>query len=107
MTKKNIALPALCNRALELGLLNMEPWYAVNDEQCAQLLLGFSIRYPHLRVRPFARRQDCDDIACICENESIVVIHDFASEGWEKRKQFADFSAWLRVAIDDFIEFNS
>ena len=107
MITKNIILPELCGRALELGLLNMEPWYAISEEQCAQLMVAFSTRYPNLHVRPFARRQDCDDIACVGENESIIVIHDFASDGWEKRKQFVDFAAWIRVAIEDFIEFNS
>jgi len=59
-----------------------------------------------LNVRPFARRQDCDDIACVVEGQQVVIIHDFASQGWEKRKQFVDFTAWFRAAVEDFIEFN-
>ena len=32
--------------------------------------------------------------------------HDFASEGYEQRKEYDDFWAWLEAAISELIEFN-
>lgn len=40
-------------------------------------------------VIPFARRDDNDDIACfeVGKGKSVQIIHDFASEGFEQRKE--------------------
>jgi hypothetical protein len=37
----------------------------------------------------------------------LVIVHDFASPGWERRSEFPDFYEWLRQAIEDFIEFDT
>jgi hypothetical protein len=37
---------------------------------------------------------------------TVVVVHDFASPGWEKRDHFSSFYDWLRQAIQDLIEFD-
>lgn len=35
----------------------------------------------------------------------VVIVHDFASLGWEARGELPDFNSWLHPAIDDLIEF--
>lgn len=35
----------------------------------------------------------------------IVIIHDFASEGWERVMDYNDFWEWFRTAIEEMIEF--
>jgi hypothetical protein len=55
---------------------------------------------------PFARREDNDDVACWEPmSPRVVVIHDFASPGFEDRGGFADFNGWLRQAVEDLIAF--
>ena len=49
---------------------------------------------------------DCDDVACFdvqkqAEKPSVVIIHDFASSGWEMRSEFEDFEQWLDTAKAD------
>jgi hypothetical protein len=99
--------PALFVRVVELGLTNLEPWRFLEDEFLRGRHLGLIDRYPSRRLVPFARRQDNDDVACWDLAEGgIVIIHDFASPGYELRARLPNFSAWLRMAIDDLIEFS-
>jgi hypothetical protein len=35
----------------------------------------------------------------------VVVIHDFASPGWEQRREYRDFWAWFHVAVEDMFDF--
>ena len=53
------------------------------------------------------RRQDNDDLACFDPEKPgrVVVIHDFATEGTEFRKEYLSFADWFRQAIDDLILF--
>ena len=45
-------------------------------------------RYPNRKLIPFAKRVDNDDTACfeIGKGSKVQLIHDFASEGFEQRK---------------------
>jgi hypothetical protein len=57
-------------------------------------------------------RQDNDDVACWdadadadADAGKVVIVHDFASPGYEQRAELADFYSWFRQAIEDFIDF--
>ena len=53
-----------------------------------------------------AVRRDNDDVACWdTAAGNVVIVHDFASPGYEQRSELRDFYAWFRQAIEDFIEF--
>jgi len=70
---------------------------------------GLTERYPGTHLLPFAKREDNDDVAYF-ELESpgkVVIIHDFASDGWERREVLDDLYAWIRRAVEDMIEFDS
>lgn len=43
--------------------------------------------HPNRCLIPFAKRDDNDDIACfeLGKGESVIIIHDFASHGFEDR----------------------
>ncbi len=94
---------------IELGLLNLEPWYILQGTILRETHKGLLERYPGRNLVPFARRQDNDDIACWepQKPETIFVIHDFASPGWEQSATYPTFYAWLRQAVEDLIEFDS
>jgi hypothetical protein len=100
--------PASFVRVIELGLTNLEPWHMLEGSRLRERNQGLAQRFPARSLVPFAVRQDNDDVACwdlARSNEEVVVIHDFASPGWEAREGYPDFFAWFRRAIEDLIEF--
>ena len=100
--------PRQFRRVVDLGLIDLEPWYLLGGKPLRDTKSGLAERYPARNLIPFARRQDNDDIACwqIGKNEEVFIIHDFAEPGWEQRGQFADFYGWFRRAIEDLIKFD-
>jgi len=95
-------------RVVELGLTNLEPWHVLEGSFLRQRWLGLAQRYPERTLIPFAARQDNDDVACwepVRDDRTVVIVHDFASPGWERRQEYPDFFSWLRQAIEDLIEF--
>lgn len=89
------------------GIVDLEPWVVMEGEYLQLRLEGLRNRYPNRNLIPFARRIDNDDIACWHNNNSskVIVIHDFASSGWENKKNFDDFWDWFRGAVEDMIEY--
>ncbi|HEX9695410.1 MAG TPA: hypothetical protein VGB64_03745 [Actinomycetota bacterium] len=98
--------PAEFIRAVELELTKLEPWWILEGDALFQRYKGLRERYPARTLIPFAVRQDRDDVACWEGTYArVVIIHDFADPGWEQREELDGFNAWLRRAIEDFIEF--
>ena len=75
-------------------------------DQAAYRIKSLQERYPERKLVPFARRDDNDDIVCfdIDRGGRVQKIHDFASSGWEQRKDYESFWDWFREAIDEMIE---
>lgn len=105
---KNFKYPSAFVKAIELNLLDFDLWYIMNTEQVIKRIEGLEKRYPDRKLIPFARRDDCDDIACfeIGKENKVLVIHDFSSSGYEQRKEYIDFWGWLDSAIKEMIDFN-
>ena len=99
--------PKELHKLIELGLVDFEVWYILNQERASARLEGLRERYPNRHIIPFAKRDDCDDIACFDMDNSnkVCIIHDFASPGYEQRESFNSLWEWLRVAIDLMIEY--
>jgi hypothetical protein len=95
-------------RIVELGLLNLEPWTILMDEQLRNRFKGLQERYPDRQLLPFARREDNDDVACWEKDrgELIVIVHDFASPGYENNAEYDGFWEWFRNAVEDMIEYD-
>lgn len=100
--------PRQFKHILELGMTDLDPWYVIEGQSLRDTMKGLTERYPERRLVPFARRQDNDDVACwsVGTNDEVLIIHDFASAGWEQRDRFPSFYEWLRRAIEDLIEFD-
>jgi hypothetical protein len=93
-------------RAVDAGLTNFEPWWIIEGEKLRLCYLGLRDRYTDRVLVPFAARQDNDDLACWdLARGTVVVIHDFAAPGFEQRAELPDFAAWLRLALEAFIDF--
>lgn len=97
-------------------LPDLDPWYFAYVEGKKKQLKGLSSlefhfkglkeRYPKQVLIPFARFSGDDDVACFdasvpSDNPRVLLIHDFASEGWEMRGEFKDFLDWLSFAKED------
>lgn len=95
-------------KAIELNLLNFDLWYIMDEEGVIDRLKGLKERYPDRKLIPFARRGDNDDIACfeLDKGERVQIVNDFASVGYEQRKECNDFWEWLEEAIKEMIEYN-
>lgn len=95
-------------KAMELNLLDFDLWYIMDEKRVIDRLKGLKERYPDRKLMPFARRDDNDDIACfeLDKGEKVQIIHDFASAGYEQRKEYNDFWDWLEEAIKEMIEYN-
>lgn len=95
-------------KAVELNLVDFDLWYMMDEGQVLRRIEGLNQRYPNRKLIPFARRDDNDDIACfeIGKGEKVQIVHDFASEGYEQRKEFEDFGQWLEAAVHEMIECN-
>lgn len=93
-------------KIIELNLTDFEMWYLMSNEQIDIRIKGLKSRYPSRKLIPFARRDDCDDIACfeVEKGNHVQIIHDFASEGYEQRKEYECFWDWFRDAINEMIE---
>ncbi|MPQ44438.1 hypothetical protein [Clostridium tarantellae] len=95
-------------KAIELNLIAFDLWNIMDEDTVVDRVEGLKERYPHRKLIPFARRYDNDDIACfeIGKSKKVEIIHDFASIGYEQRKEYNDFWEWLEEAIKEMIEYN-
>jgi len=94
-------------RLVERGIVYLDPWWIVDRSFLIEKIQGLKSRYPNRDLVPFARNQSNDDVACWERGNlsRVVVIHDFATAGWEQKASFDTFWDWFRSAIEDFIEF--
>ncbi|MBF0548595.1 MAG: hypothetical protein HQM08_29465 [Candidatus Riflebacteria bacterium] len=99
--------PSEYTRIVGLGIIYLEPWFILKGEQLNGTFQGLKSRFPNKTLIPFSKRQDCDDVACWLNNsaKSIVIIHDFATPGFEEREIFSGFWSWFRRAVEDMIQF--
>ena len=95
-------------RIVDLGLTDLDLWFILEAPFAEQYCLDLKKRYPDRKLIPFAKRVDCDDVACfeVDKPKKVEIIHDFADPGWEQRAEHPDFWAWFKEAIDEFIEFS-
>lgn len=101
-----IVLPAGLLKVVEQDLVDLSPWHILPRDQALARLEGLRTRYKTPYV-PFARRQDNDDLAVLLPNapDRVVIVHDFASEGWEVRTEYETFWDWFRAAVEEMIAF--
>ncbi len=99
--------PRQFSRLIRQGLVDLEPWYILFGEPLREARQGLLRRYPERDLVPFAKRQDTDDHACwsASSETSVLIIHDFATAGYELRREFSGFNDWLRSAVEDYIAF--
>lgn len=95
-------------RIVSQGLLDFDPWLILQGERLRIRFNGIKSRYPSRELIPFARREDNDDVACWEVNKpgKVIIIHDFAREGYENVQEIDSFWDWLRSALEATIEYD-
>lgn len=99
--------PESIYKLIELNLVNFDVWYFMDNKSARCRMKGLQERYSTRKLVPFARRGDCDDVACfeVGRGGEVFVIHDFASTGYEQREHYESVWEWLRSVINDMVEF--
>lgn len=105
---QNFEYPQFFLEFVMRNVKNIEPWKIIEGAELKNRYEGVINRYHKIELIPFARRIDNDDVACWDSNHSgsIVIIHDFASHGWEQRKVFDNFNDWMRSVEEDIKEYD-
>lgn len=104
------AYPEDFHTLLAHGMTELVPWYPLEDDLLYAVFFGINERYPHYRgLVPFARRQDNDDVACLHAGTpgEVLIIHDYASAGWELVARIPGMAGWARRLVEDFIDFHA
>ena len=102
-------MPSTYWRLLELGLVDLGQWRVLTPGEVHALFGGINGRYPCRTALPIARRIDCDDVAIFVtqgpESEvgKALIIHDYASPGYEVDSRFESIWGWLRLAVEELI----
>ncbi|PMY38299.1 hypothetical protein C1Y35_17690 [Pseudomonas sp. GW456-L14] len=85
---------------------DLEPWWllAYKEGKINSWHKTLKQLYPKRALIPFAKFSANDDIACfdgedLSENPKVLIIHAYASEGWEHHSTFTDFNSWLSEAL--------
>ena len=102
---------SFCASAVESDI---SPWYIFDEQEDATFWLQtLCEQYPDRKLVPFARDESLgDELACFdasegSNNPRVHFVHCFASPGWENRGEVADFTEWLKLALEDHQEFHA
>lgn len=97
--------PAGLKKVVELGLVDLDWWWILEAAFASSYTRNMAERYPDRKLVPFAKRGDCDDVACfeIGKPDKVEIIHDFASPGWEQREEYEDFWSWFEAAVIEMV----
>ena len=98
--------PAGLEKIADLELTDLDAWFILDAAFAKGYCDSIGERYPERKLVPFAKRCDCDDVACfeVGKPGTVQIIHDFADPGWEQRGEFPDFWSWFSSAVDLLVE---
>jgi len=93
--------------------IDIEPWWLLVHKEGKINSWHNKLKelYPKRTLVPFAKFSANDDIACfdaedLSGNPRVLIIHAYASEGWELHDEHPDFTDWLKKATDTHNEWN-
>lgn len=97
--------PRSFRRILDQQIIHLTPWHIMDGERSLRQFRGLAARYPSRELFPFAYRQDNDDVACWAKGmgEKVLIVHDFATPGFEDEGAYDDVWHWFRSAVEETI----
>lgn len=91
-----------------------EPWFYLCKfpENLIYWMQQAEKQYPTRNLIPFAKYELNDDVACFDANDlsgdpKVLIIHFFASTGWELHGEYQSFNDWLTAVSDDGVDASS
>lgn len=87
----------------------LQPWYFLPNDQAFSVTERWPSASKHPALFAFARRQDCDDLACFAPPEgdgqpAVIVVHGWTPEGYEVVASYLSIWDWLRSVVADIEE---
>lgn len=94
-------------RAVELGILDLDPWQLLEGKWLRVRMDGLAKRYPDRKLVPFFPRHGQRRCSLLeaGKGERVVIVHDFAGPGWEDSGEFPDFITWFKEAAGRALDF--
>lgn len=94
--------PYQLKKVAKLDLLDFDYWFIMDSRLAENYTHGIKERFLARNLIPFAKRADCDDVACfeIGKPGKIEIIHDFCELGWEQRGEYDDVTC---LHLDKFV----
>ena len=98
--------PAGLEKVADLELTDLDTWFILDAAFAKGYCESMGKRFPDRMIVPFAKRSDCDDVACfeVDKPGTVQIIHDFADPGWEQREEYPDFWSWFSAAVNLLVE---
>jgi hypothetical protein len=105
-------IPRAYSWLLERGLVGYEafsqlqPWHYLDNKSCFDLNERWPARKSgEQRLIAFAKRQDCDDLACFVVRgrsvEGVYLIHAWTTDGYDIVSKYSTFWEWLKSVVGD------
>ncbi|SNQ47166.1 conserved hypothetical protein [Frankia canadensis] len=94
-------------RVVELGLTDLEPWQIIEGRMLFSIYNTLAERFPENHLVPFARYAPNDDVVCWHPETGKIVTVDPWDRHWYSNRDYENFWAWFRQAIEDLIAFDA
>lgn len=87
----------------------LQPWHFLPPEQVFSVTDRWPVHHAgSQQIFAFARRQDCDDLACLVFEANLLIgvmtVHGWTPEGYDVLARHGSVWDWLKSAIDDVRE---
>ena len=85
-----------------------QPWHYLPSEDSFDLSQRWQGGPYQGCLVAFAKRQDCDDLACFAVLEDsakeVILVHGWTNNGYDVICKYDSFWDWVKAAIDDMAE---
>jgi hypothetical protein len=110
--------PAGYHRMLASGEIDfrdspLDPWYFIERDHFPEIDDLFQKTWSRRtrtmpgRIVPFARRGDCDDVACLLarpDGIEVLLVHGWTTDGYDVVAKYTTFEDWAEAARGDVAE---
>lgn len=89
----------------------LQPWYFLPDDEIFDVTQKWPSGRDEIPLIAFARRQDCDDIACLelshGNSQKVVLIEGWAAGAYSVISEYPTFWEWLKSVMDDVADWSA
>ena len=107
LASERVHVPPAFSRWLATGEQEFGGWFLLDERGAIANRNNLGQLYPGREILPFARRCDCDDVACLVLNDpehphgTILLIHDGAMRGTEIEGVIDSLARWFEQAQEE------